>query len=314
MEYIFRETTPEEKVQIMVLLREFGKISHNAFRYFRKLDLICLLETEHFRMTRLSAQPEQEHVLHTFAVFGDHFAGTVTFRVHTDRMCEPDEGGYTTMSDSCELTEQTSEIPADLTEAAVWYVLNSSKARKKLFPEQWELCNVAAAQREMWKEQAFWRSKDIVLAEDFHFTVTTDAERVLLWKTALQYVECCYGYSNVCLTSALTDAKRSFLLTQCLYLSDGIKHCGEPDDYGYLILTPETEGMVMVWNLASTAPKIIQRHGEIPVPDETLLRMIRFYADYCSIWKLYQNYREKHAAEDAARKKAQAALDADLKI
>lgn len=309
MAYRFRETTPEEKTQIMALLRESGKINRDLFRYSGQLHLICLLETEDFRMAQLSAERDKEHQLCTFGIFGNGWEGTVTFRLHTYRLREPDGGGYTTGVDFCEPAEQKGKIPADLTDAAVWYVLNSSRERERLFPERAELLNLAAVQREMWKEPDFWRSKDIVLAEHFHFMVTTDAERVRLWKSALQYVERCYGFGNVCLTKALTDAGRSFLLTKCLYMSDGIKHCDEPDDHGYLLLTPETAGMVMVWYPVSAAPEIVQRQGEIPVPDEMLLRMVRFYDTYRSIWSLYPNYRETQDAEDAAREKAQAALD-----
>ncbi len=72
---------------------------------------------------------------------------------------------------------------------------------------------------------------------------------------------------------ALTDENRSFYLTMCAYIPDGlIKHCGEPDDYEYIILTDKTHGAV--WEQGG---KIMEIYGKIHFSEEQILELIRFY-------------------------------------
>lgn len=72
---------------------------------------------------------------------------------------------------------------------------------------------------------------------------------------------------------AVTDENRSFYLTSCAYIPDGlIKHCGEPDDYEYIILTDNTHGTV--WQQGG---KIMGIYGKVPFSEEQILKLTGFY-------------------------------------
>lgn len=309
MPYHFRETAPEEQQKIISLLRNYGTITRNQFQFSRQLDLLHLLEAGDFRMTSLSSLPGDHVLLKEYAVWGDGWEDVVTFRVQTSRLREPDDGGWTTHVDFCEPEKTAGSLPDErlpaIREAVIWY----EQIHYKLLPQAPqcdEFRNLAAVRQIMQQDRDFWRSKGIVLAEDYSFVVTTDDERVQLWRCIRDYGWSYFDYQNARVCIAMTDPSRTFLLTMSHYVSDGIKHCGEPDDYGYAVITPDTAGTVTVWFNGQT--EIRQKSGKIPFSDEEIMRMTRFYDHYYHFWE--SKYRKTHGRLDeaAARGKAEKSL------
>lgn len=81
----------------------------------------------------------------------------------------------------------------------------------------------------------------------------------------------------------MTDGQKRFGLTMGYYLSEGIKRCGEPDDYGYVILTDKTIGMVYVWHPEGDV-QITLIKGEVPLAEQELCGAINFYDLFSYQW------------------------------
>lgn len=127
-------------------------------------------------------------------------------------------------------------------------------------------------QPELWQDE--------LLAKEYRFVKLTEQE-----KARMQ--ECAKGTYPTGRISrfdyAMTDAQKRFLMVQCYFMSDGIKHCGEPDDYAYAIHTGSETGIVYVWH--PHIPEIRYTEGSIPIPLEALKEIIRYYDVFHSDWE-----------------------------
>ena len=118
---------------------------------------------------------------------------------------------------------------------------------------------------------------DELLVKDYHFHTTDEHCRKRLEECFERYANKFCGRQNFCLSYAMTDGQRRFDLTLCYYLTDGIKHCSEPDDYEYAIVTDTTMGVVYVWNPESDV-QIKSISGDIPLTEKELCDAINYYA------------------------------------
>lgn len=133
--------------------------------------------------------------------------------------------------------------------------------------------NIVRQHKIMLKYSQKWQGMGELLAEDLIFEPLSENDRV-------QFMDCIEKYSvdyryckNANLDYYMTDRKRSFKMIQCAYISDGIKHCDEPDDYEYAMITENTSGTVLVWN----GVDLRSMNGEIPFQNKKLVDIISFY-------------------------------------
>lgn len=147
-------------------------------------------------------------------------------------------------------------------------------AYSHIFDEQ---CLNIARQRElMLRKRTEWETCNELLVKDYHFHSTDDQCRQRLEECFERYGNNFCDGRNFKLRYAMTDGRRSFDLTLCYYLTDGIKHCSEPDDYEYAIVTDTTMGVVYVWNPRGDV-EIKEIRGEIPLTEEKLCEAINYY-------------------------------------
>lgn len=133
---------------------------------------------------------------------------------------------------------------------------------------------------ELWKNE--------LLIHDYQFITLTKQEQA-------QLKECAKGTYPIGATErfsyAMTDTNRRFLMTLSRFMADGIKHCGEPDDYEYAIVTGSEMGIVYIWHPYN--PEIRGIEGNIPLPKEELKEMIRYYYAFHHDWQAVLRLREE---------------------
>lgn len=56
-----------------------------------------------------------------------------------------------------------------------------------------------------------------------------------------------YTWGSLNLEFGLYNVEQKIFMTECGYLSEGIKHCGEPDDHYFVFITPEQSFQVLCW-------------------------------------------------------------------
>lgn len=146
--------------------------------------------------------------------------------------------------------------------------------------------NIVRQHEIMLKNKQKWENMNELLAEDYIFEPLSETDK-------LKFMDCINKHSvdyryfkNANMDYYMTDRNHSFKMIQCAYISDGIKRCGEPDDYEFAIITQNTSGTVLVWNFNDFRSV----NGEILIPKETLVTMFRYYnAFYYSFTEVYKN-------------------------
>ncbi|MBQ4465397.1 MAG: hypothetical protein II916_05490 [Oscillospiraceae bacterium] len=286
MQFLRRPATETEQTQIMEILRCHSPIKNDPYRYvYLELRFVTEETVNGFSLGRVFADSEKDVQICEYAVLGSFGVGWSRVKFQSIAIREPDDPDRNRMVTDFEVEKMTETIPSDLMQPIRETIIWREESRLLTDPaygDGFQMLNAAAVQRQMLKSPDFWREKGVSLAEDFHFTVTTADERIRIRSCAERFVEKYYG-DHFKYVVALTDANRSFLVILNLYMADGIKHMGEPDDYGYTILTPETEGAVRVWFTRNVL--IQEKRGVIPFSDETICKMVRFYQNYHSFWE-----------------------------
>lgn len=145
----------------------------------------------------------------------------------------------------------------------------------------WQNLNVARKRRLMLQNREAWEFD--LLAKEYSFHTINCIQKAQLWNCICQYGDKFKKHGDAQLGYALTDEKHNFWLTLCFYMSDGIKHCGEPDDYEYAVVTNHTAGVVRVWFQNGVQIKNIK--GEIPLTEQKLYEVVDFYARFHSNWE-----------------------------
>lgn len=147
--------------------------------------------------------------------------------------------------------------------------------------------NVIRQHEIMLKNKQKWENMGELLAEDYIFEPLSETDK-------LKFMDCINKYSvdykyfkNAQTDYYMTDSNHSFKMIQCAYIPDGmIKHCGEPDDYEFAIITENTGGTVLVWDFNDFRAV----NGEIPIPKETLVTMFRYYDNFRYFFtEMYKN-------------------------
>lgn len=146
--------------------------------------------------------------------------------------------------------------------------------------------NVIRQHEIMLKNKQKWENMGELLAEDYIFELLSETDK-------LKFMDCInkhsvdYSYfKNANMDYYMTDRNHSFKMIQCAYISDGIKRCGEPDDHEFAIITENTSGTVLVWDFNDFRSV----NGEIPIPDEKLITMFRYYDDFRYFFtEMYKN-------------------------
>ena len=330
MAYRARRASPQEQALILETFRRYGKFTQ--FRDERiEISWVLVDETHLFSITRVGWIREPSGLEEEFVVFGRGFAGYGVCRT-TEETREPaksdnpsrDPNIYDVVR-SFEVTEYRGEPqellpPAGAVSAAMENIRAYGASRiaadafgygERYIPAQErrvKVLNLAALQRLMTKDPAFWSEKKTALCWDFYFTLTTDEEQKRLYQTVRQLSE--YNHSHARLCMALTNADRSILLTLSAFMPDGIKHCDEPDDYEYAVLSKDTEGVIMVWQ--GYDPDVRYVKGALPAPQDEIVKMCCFYK--CFFYDWCWLYEDAHGRLDEAAAWKRAALDETEKI
>lgn len=147
--------------------------------------------------------------------------------------------------------------------------------------------NIGRQHRLMRCNHKAWKESGEILAKDYKFVLLDREQQEKLWKCIVKHANPFKHFDDAELGYALTDEKNSFLFTFCYFMPDGIKHCNEPDDYEYAIVTKLTKGVVHSWGL-----QIKDIKGIIPFPEEKIQEMIAFYREFHSKWKW--NYEKEN--------------------
>lgn len=137
--------------------------------------------------------------------------------------------------------------------------------------------NITRQRELMLRKRTEWEACNELLVKDYHFHTTDEYCRKRLEECFERYANKFCGRQNFRISHAMTDGQQRFWMTLCYYLTDGIKHCSEPDDYEYAIVTDTTMGVVYVWNPESDV-QINRIEGEIPLTEEELREAINYYA------------------------------------
>lgn len=145
----------------------------------------------------------------------------------------------------------------------------------------WQHLNVVRMRKLMMRNPESW-SFDL-LAKEYNFRLLGQTHRSVLWDCICKYGNSFNDHKQANLRYALTDAQQSFRLTFCYYMSDGIKHCNEPNDYEYAIVTDGTAGVVHVWFQNGVQIKKIK--GEIPWTEQKLCEAVAFYQTFHGHWE-----------------------------
>lgn len=143
--------------------------------------------------------------------------------------------------------------------------------------------NITRQRELMFRKRMEWEACNELLVKDYSFCVTDTDCRERLAECIEKYGSNDIGSSNKYLDSAMTDGQNRFWLTLCYYLSEGIKRCGEPDDYEYAIVTNETMGVVHVWHPESNV-QIKCIRGDIPLAEKELCDAINYYDMFRYYW------------------------------
>lgn len=145
----------------------------------------------------------------------------------------------------------------------------------------WKSLNVVRKRRLMMQSREDWTFD--LLAKEYSFQILNRTQQSVLWDCICKYGDNFKNHGDAELGYALTDAQHSFWLTFCFYMSDGIKHCNEPDDYEYAVVTNETAGVVRVWFQSDVQIKKIK--GEIPLAEQELCEVVEFYRRFHRDWE-----------------------------
>lgn len=119
-----------------------------------------------------------------------------------------------------------------------------------------------------------------LLTDDYRFVKLTEQEKAKL--SACAQTACSLGRKTD-FAYAMTDGQNRFRMVQCYFMADGIKHCGEPNDHGYAILTGEECGIVYIWHPYNAEFRSIE--GSVPFPKEELREMIFYYDAFSYEWE-----------------------------
>ena len=328
MAYRARRTSPQEQALILETFRRYGKFTQF---WDERIGISWVLvdETHLFSITRVGWARETSGLEEEFVVFGRGFAGWGVFRTteETRELAKSENPSrdpdiYDVVR-SFEVTEYRGEPQELLPPAgAVCAAMENLRAYgvgrlaadafhetySPAFDRRLKVLNLASLQRLMTKEPAFWSEKKTALCWDFHFTLTTDEEQKRLWQTMVRYSD--YNHSNARLCMALTNADRSILLTLSAFMPDGIKHCDEPDDYEYAVISKDTEGVIMVWQ--GYDPDVRYVKGTLPASQDEIVKMCRFYK--CFFYDWCWLYEDAHGRLDENAAWKRAALDETEKI
>ena len=145
----------------------------------------------------------------------------------------------------------------------------------------WQSQNTVRKRRLMMKNHEVWAFD--LLAKEYRFHVLNRKQQSVLWDCICKYGDKFKNHGDAQLGYALTDARHSFWLTFCFFMSDGIKHCNEPDDYEYAVVTDKTTGVVRIWFQDGVQIKKIK--GEISLEEWELCEAVYFYETFCYDWE-----------------------------
>lgn len=134
--------------------------------------------------------------------------------------------------------------------------------------------NVIRQHEIMVKNKHKWENMNELLAEDYIFEPLTKTDE-LRFRDCIEKYSVDYKYfKNAHMDYYMTDSNHSFKMIRCAYIPDGmIKHCCEPDDHEFAVITANTSGTVLVWDFNDFRSV----NGEIPIPHEKLINMFLYY-------------------------------------
>lgn len=138
--------------------------------------------------------------------------------------------------------------------------------------------NFTARRERILEQPELWQGD--LLTDDYRFVKLTEQEKAKL--SACAQTAYALGRKTE-FAYAMTDARNRFRMVQCYFMADGIKHCDEPDDHGYAILTGEECGIVYIWHPYNA--EFLSIEGSVPFPKEELREMICYYAAFSYEWE-----------------------------
>ena len=109
----------------------------------------------------------------------------------------------------------------------------------------------------------------------FAYVETTEEEKERLWKAVRAHGYGMNDYQNAKVDKALVNEDRSILFTRADFVCDGIKHCGEPDDYIYVIVRGEEHQGALVWY--EKEPRVVRQGGDKILENKQIVELAKFY-------------------------------------
>lgn len=142
--------------------------------------------------------------------------------------------------------------------------------------------NVERQRKLVLNKREQWQACGELLAKEYQFQIIETEQQIKLWKCIHKFDKGFFNCQNKNLAYGLTNAEQSFWLIQYFFAPDGLKHCNEPDDYKYAIITKKSQGTVFVWLGHEVEIKEIK--GKIPLTTQELCDAIRYYDEFYYTW------------------------------
>lgn len=276
-------TSVTEQERIYRICREYNLIQSDCFCLLKCWVVFALYNSdEKFMITKITDSRSE----YKYVILSEYADGVVKikikkkydYRVYPFKLLSVDYD-----FDSFQvLSEFQSEMPDySLIQYAIRLYEEWPCKSQNLFPNNdMKQKNIDALKELMKRDEAYWRIKDILFFEDYKAVITTDEERVRIWKTLLKAHRSYVSPEKVDICHALSNSDRSMLLLRVGIVTSCTRQDNDPNDYVYELLSPDSDGFIRVWFVNG---EVDIKHRTVDGSEKEITYMIKYHELYYHI-------------------------------